>query len=55
MEPILFNYLKDKTAEVRDSCGEKIGSLIKVLKNEWVINKFVPKLQECLNKEYSYL
>lgn len=43
-------YLKEKASVVRDIAIEKIPILMQTYKNEWVFNRFIPKLQEALDK-----
>jgi len=44
--------LKDKTASVRMQIAEAIGTVVAKYKNEWVYNKFVPKLIDVLKSEH---
>ena len=55
MEPLLINYVKDKVSEIREAVTLKLDALIAVYKNEWVFQRLLPKLNEYMSKDNSYL
>jgi len=55
IEPLFFQYLKDKASVIRDLGVSKIPTLIQTFKNDWFFNNCVPKLTETLNKQNGYL
>lgn len=54
LEPIFMNFMKDRTAVVRENGVEKLAQLIGVYK-EWALTKLFNKLLEGIAKENGYL
>lgn len=44
LEPLIMMYLKEKASVVREISIEKIPLLMQTYKNDWVFNRFIPKL-----------
>eukprot|EP00825_Cyclidium_porcatum_P001190 TRINITY_DN1053_c0_g1_i3.p1 TRINITY_DN1053_c0_g1~~TRINITY_DN1053_c0_g1_i3.p1 ORF type:complete len:415 (-),score=96.13 TRINITY_DN1053_c0_g1_i3:34-1278(-) len=55
LEPLIMMYLKEKASVVREIAIDRIPQLMQTYKNEWVFNRLVPKIQEALDKQNSYL
>lgn len=55
IDPIFFFYLKDRVYFIRDMVVGKLKKLAQIYKSEWVAGSLIPKINENLTKENSYL
>lgn len=51
LEPIFMQYATDNAASVRDAGIEKLLLISSEFKADWVINAYLPKATEIMNKE----
>lgn len=50
LEPLIFNYLKERVSAIRSVAIERIPDLCKAYGNTW-ITSLIPKLVEVINKD----
>lgn len=51
LEPIFMQFLVDNVAAVRDAGIEKLQLLAAEFKADWIVNGYLPKANEILNKD----
>jgi len=51
LEPIFLQFLTDNAASVRDMGIEKLLMLATEFKADWIVNSYIPKANDILNKE----